>query len=97
MNIPFLPMLFGSIPDSAARKWPDRLKLAGLRALRTFLQGVAGALVAGGPGSAALSVGYWEAFGIAVIGAAIAALASFLQNVAAFLPDDPGQNPAPQP
>lgn len=93
MTNPFISTLIGSVPDAAASGWGARLKLAGLRALRTFIQGVAGALIAGGPGSSALSVSYWEAFGVAVIGAAIAALASFLQNIATFLPDDPGQNP----
>lgn len=93
--------ILGSAPQRAAG---DRIRIAALRALRTFLQGIAAAFGAGGAGSAILSTGYWETFGVAVLGAAITAIASFLQNVASFLPDDPTQQsptadprPTPEP
>ena len=80
--------VFGSAPgDSIGAK----AKLAALRSLRTFIQGVAAAIPTGGIGSEILTVGYWEMFGVAVIAAALAALASFLQNIAIILPDDPTQ------
>lgn len=91
----FFRTLVGGVPESAAPNWGVRIKLSAERALRTFLQAVAGALAAGGVGSAAMSLSYWEGFGVAVIGAAVAALASFLLNVSTFLPEDPGQNPNP--
>lgn len=90
-----LKAVIGGVPESAAPNWGARIGLAGLRALRTFLQAVAGALAAGGVGSTALSLTFWEGFGISVLGAAIAAIVAFLQNVATFLPEDPGQNPNP--
>jgi len=80
--------IFGSAPAPTTEA---NLKLAALRALRTFIQGVVAAFGAGGAGSAILATGYWETFGVSVLGAAITALASFLQNVAAFLPQDPTQ------
>lgn len=69
----------------------EKARLALLRALRTFLQGVAGAFPAAGAGTIVLTAGYWEAFGYAVLAAAIGAAVSFLQNVAGFLPTDPTQ------
>ncbi len=72
----------------------EKAKTAALRALRTFIQGVAAALVTGAAGTAIVTIGYWEMVGISVIGAAITALASFLQNIASFLPEDPTQKPA---
>ena len=86
--------VFGSVPHNVDN-WSDRSELAGLRALRTFLQAIAAALVAGGAGATVIDVSYWEGFLVAAIGAALAAVASFLQNIATFLPDDPGQNPNP--
>lgn len=83
--------VFGSAPGDS---FGEKAKLAALRALRTFLQGVAAAVPTGGIGSEILTVGYWEMFGVAVIAAALAAVASFLQNIAAFLPDDPTQKKA---
>lgn len=68
-----------------------RVRLSLLRAARTLLQGVAGAFPAAGAGAELLTTGYWETFGFAVLTAAIAALVSFLQNVADFLPEDPTQ------
>jgi hypothetical protein len=84
--------IFGKAPGSTG----DRFRTAALRALRTFIQGVAAAIGAGGVGSAILSTGYWETLGVAILGAALTAVVSFLQNVAAFLPDDPTQRPAPK-
>lgn len=78
----------GSAPG---RTIGEKFKLAGLRALRTFIQGVAAAFPAGGTGAAILGTGYWETFGVAVLGAMITALASLLQNLASFLPEDPTQ------
>lgn len=79
--------LFGKSPGATGEKF----KLAALRALRTFIQGFAAAFGTGGAGSAILSTGYWETFAVSVLGAAITAFASFLQNLASFLPDDPTQ------
>lgn len=92
----------GSIPESAVtatgwKGWKKRASLSGQRALRTFLQAVAAALVGSGPGSATLSVSYWEALEVALLGAVLTGIASFLQNMASFLPSDPGQNPRPAP
>jgi hypothetical protein len=67
------------------------VKLAALRALRTFIQGVAGSLGTGAVGASLLDASYWEAFGVSVLGALITALVSFLQNAAAALPEDPTQ------
>lgn len=70
----------------------SRLRLAGARALRTLLQGVAAALIGSGPATAAvLSVDYWEGVLAGVIAAGITAVASFLNNVSGFLPVDPTQ------
>lgn len=85
----------GSVPGPTTS---GKLRLAFARAARTFLQGTAAAFASGGAGSAILSTGYWETFGVAVLGAAITAAASFLQNVASFLPEDPTQqSPGPPP
>lgn len=81
-------VLFGSSP---ATSWGKKILLAFLRALRTFIQGTAGALVSAFPGQAFFDVSYWKAFGFSVLAAGITAAASFLYNVAGFLPDDPTQ------
>ena len=67
------------------------VKLALFRALRTFIQGVAGSFGTGAVGSSVLTATYWEAFGVSVLGALITAGVSFLQNVATFFPEDPTQ------
>lgn len=67
------------------------VKLAALRALRTFLQGVAASFGTGAAGDAILDATYWEAVGVAIIGAAITAFASFIHNISTFLPVDPSQ------
>jgi hypothetical protein len=67
------------------------LKLAFLRALRTFIQGVAGAFPAAGVGMSIVDASYWSTFEYSVLAAAIAAVASFLQNAASVLPADPTQ------
>jgi hypothetical protein len=64
--------LFGSAPGATLGA---TLKLAFLRALRTFIQGVVAALPAAGVGTGILDASYWETFGYSVIAAAIAALA----------------------
>jgi hypothetical protein len=67
------------------------VRLAGLRALRTLLQGLAAALVSAAPGAAILHTGYWETLGFTCLGALFTAIASFLNNAAGFLPSDPTQ------
>ena len=69
------------------------LEGAALRALRTFLQGLAASFGTGAAGSEILSSGYWEVFGVSVLGAGITAVASFIQNAAKALPEDPTQKP----
>jgi hypothetical protein len=75
--------IFGAAPGPTPKA---RLQQAFLRALRTLLQGVAGAFPTAGAGMAVLETGYWTAFGYACVAALIAALVSFLQNIADFLP-----------
>lgn len=75
--------VFGSAPGPT---WRDRMRLALLRALRTLVQGLAGAFPTAGAGMMVLSTGYWQAFGYACLAAVVAAAVSFLQNVAEFLP-----------
>ena len=82
--IPFA-IILGSLPADIV----DRLKLALLRALRTLLQGVAGAIPAAGPGSVMLSTSYWSALGYGCLTAVAAAVVSLLMNIADFLPEDP--------
>jgi hypothetical protein len=61
---------------------------------RTLLQGIAGAFPSAGVGTVVLTTSYWQTFGFACLAALIAALVSFLQNVAAVLPDPGQQTPA---
>ena len=68
-----------------------RLTTAALRALRTLLQGIAAAFPAAGAGTVVLATTYWKAFGYSCLAALIAAMVSFLQNAAGFLPEDPTQ------
>ncbi|HEX6702362.1 MAG TPA: hypothetical protein VF101_16665 [Gaiellaceae bacterium] len=89
--------LIGSAPSVPGGGFWSKGKLALLRALRTFLQGVAAAFPASGAGQAIFDASYWRTLGYSVLAAAITALASFIQNVANFLPDDPTQTPAPAP
>jgi len=60
-----------------------------------FVQGVLAALVSALAGRSIVDTGYWKAFEFAVVAAAVTALASFLHNVAGFLPDDPTQTAPP--
>jgi hypothetical protein len=71
----------------------QRVTTAALRALRTLLQGIAAAIPAAGAGTVVLETSYWKAFGYSCLAALIAAIVSFLQNVAGILPEDPTQNP----
>jgi hypothetical protein len=82
---------FGSSPGA----FLERVLLAFIRSLRTFVQGVLAALVSAFAGKAIIDTGYGKAFGFAVVAAAFTALASFLHNVAGFLPNDPTQTPPP--
>lgn len=82
----FTEVVAGRAPGD---RWPDRFRLAALRALRTLLQGIAGAFPASGLGTAVLSISYWQTFGYSCLAALITALVSFLQNTADFLPVDP--------
>ena len=81
-------VLLGRAPGET---FGERVKLAAFRALRTFLQGVAGAFPSAGAGAAILTTGYWETFGFACLAALIAGVVSFLQNIADFFPVDPTQ------
>ena len=85
---------FGSSPGA----FLERVLLAFIRSLRTFVQGVLAALVSAFAGKSIFDAGYGKAFSFAVIAAAVTALASFLHNVSGFLPDDPTQTkPPPRP
>lgn len=81
------------VGGSPGKRWIDRITPAFWRALRTLLQGVAGAFPSAGVGTVVLTSGYWQTFGFACLAAVVAALVSFLQNVAAVLPDPGQQNP----
>jgi hypothetical protein len=83
-------VLGSSAPGDSVR---EKFKLSALRGLKTFLQGVAASLPTGGAGAEILEVGYWEMVGVAIIAAAFAGLASFIQNISTFLPDDPTVTP----
>jgi hypothetical protein len=72
-----------------------RLRLSLLRAVRTLLQGIAGAFPAAGLGTAVLTTSYWATFVYSCIAAGVAALACLLQNVATIFPEDPTQKPTP--
>jgi hypothetical protein len=82
--------IIGSAPGAS---WSDRFRLAALRAIRTLIQGVVAAFPTAGAGSAVLSADYWQVFLLAVLGALVTAVASFLQNISTFLPEDPTQRP----
>jgi hypothetical protein len=82
--------IVGSAPGDAGQK----ARLAFLRALRTLIQGIAGAFPAAGAGTMILSTDYWHTFAFACLAALISAAVSFLQNVANFLPTDPTQKPS---
>lgn len=82
-------LLLGGAPG----EFKDRTRIALLRAVRTMLQGVAGAFPAAGLGTAVLTTTYWATFGYSCIAAGVAALACLLQNVAAIFPEDPTQKP----
>jgi hypothetical protein len=93
-----LTILAGRSPGAT---WAARFKLAFLRAFRTLLQGIAGAFAAAGAGSSVIDASYWKSFEFAIIGAGLTAAASFLNNIAGFLPPDPTQKdpdtPTPTP
>ena len=81
-------LVFGGSPGNSVG---EKAKVAGLRSLRTLLQGVAGAFPAAGAGTVVLSTGYWETLGYSCLAAVVTALVSLLNNVASFLPQDPTQ------
>lgn len=83
--------IVGSAPGDTVNQ---KARLALLRALRTLIQGIAGAFPAAGAGTVILSTDYWHTFGFACLAALISAIVSFLQNVAGFLPTDPTQRPS---
>jgi hypothetical protein len=90
----YLVAFFGGSPGA----FFERVLLAFIRALRTFVQGVLAALVTAFAGKSIFDTGYGKAFGFAVVAAALTALTSFLHNVAGFLPNDPTQTtPPPRP
>jgi hypothetical protein len=78
------------LTSSPGTGW-KKVKGAAWRALRTLLQGITASVATGAVGSTALDAGYWESVGVSILGAAITAFVSFLNNVAAFLPADPSQ------
>jgi hypothetical protein len=90
--MPYLVAFFGSSPGA----FFERVLLAFIRSLRTFVQGVLAALISALAGKSIVDTSYGKAFEFAVVAAAITALASFLHNVSGFLPNDPTQT-APQP
>lgn len=69
----------------------ERFGVAGLRAVRTLIQGVAGAFPAAGLGTAILTPSYWQMFGYSCLAAAVTAIVSLLNNIAGMLPPDPTQ------
>jgi hypothetical protein len=83
-------LLLGGAPG----EFSERMRVAMLRAVRTLLQGVAGAFPAAGLGTAVLTTSYWATFGYSCIAAGVAALACLLQNVASIFPEDPTQKTA---
>ena len=89
--MPYLVAFFGSSPGA----FFERVLLAFIRSLRTFVQGVLAALVSAFAGKSIVDTSYGKAFQFAVVAAAVTALASFLHNVAGFLPDDPTQTTPP--
>ena len=86
--MPIAAKILGSSPGGTVG---EKAKIAFLRALRTLIQGVAGAFPAAGAGVAILSTGYWQTFGYGCVAALVTAIVSFLQNIASFLPEDPTQ------
>lgn len=86
--------IIGGAPGAS---WGDRVRLAALRAVRTLLQGIVAAFPTAGAGAAVLSASYWHTFMLAVLGALVTALASFIQNISSFLPADPPQRPDASP
>ena len=80
--------VFGRSPGGS---FTEVARKASLRALKTLIQGIAAAFPAAGAGAAILSIGYWETVGYSLLAAVITAFVSFLNNIATFLPQDPGQ------
>ena len=86
-----LRMIVGRSPKNRNGQTPFRS--ACIRALRTLIQGIAGAFPAAAPGSALLSTSYWQTFGYSCLAALVTAVVSFLNNIALFLPEDSSQAP----
>jgi hypothetical protein len=82
------------LASAPGASWGERIRLAALRASRTLVQGVVAAFPTAGAGTAVLSADYWQVFLLAFLGAVVTAVASFLQNIASFLPEDPTQRAA---
>lgn len=85
-----LSILIGGSPAGPGG-FSHKAMLAGLRALRTLIQGVAAALVTAFGGKVAFDASYAKTFGFLCLSALVTAAASFLNNVATFLPTDPTQ------
>lgn len=88
----YLVAFFGSSPGA----FGERVLLAFIRSLRTFVQGALAALISALAGKSIVDASYGKALEFAIVASAFAALASFLHNVSGFLPNDPTQT-APQP
>jgi hypothetical protein len=89
----YLVAFLGSSPGA----FFERVLIAFIRSLRTFVQGVLAALISAFAGKSIFDTGYGKAFGFAMIAAAVTALTSFLHNVAGFLPNDPTQTTPQRP
>jgi len=88
--IPATPITATSIMAAAPGKGWAKVRVAGLRALRTLVQGVAGAVPSAGIGAAVLTSSYWTTLAYSCLAAGVGALVSFAQNMLSFLPQDLG-------
>ncbi|HEV8556922.1 MAG TPA: hypothetical protein VGR06_11070 [Actinophytocola sp.] len=86
--VPATPINATSIMAAAPGTGWAKVRVAGLRALRTLVQGVAGAVPSAGVGAAVLTSGYWTTLAYSCLAAGVGALVSFGQNMLSFLPDE---------
>ena len=84
------PISATSIMAAAPGTGWAKVRVAGLRALRTLVQGVAGAVPSAGIGAAVLTSSYWTTLAYSCLAAGVGALVSFAQNMLSFLPQDLG-------
>lgn len=86
--------LFGRSPG---KTFAEIAKRASWRATRTMLQALAAAFASSTLGPAILGAAYWRTFGFACLGVLFAGAASFLHNIAFFMPEDPTQSGSAKP